>query len=347
MPENKKRAIIIATGLGLAGYGIYKLMAKKVPPTPPPGLANLYGQITDASTKKPILGAVAVADGNSSYTAEDGVYTIARVTPGDYQVGFESDGYETVEYSVTIAEGNNELNVELTPIQPLVTFILIAKNAPAGAYDWTATPVDGETKGDYIQNPLTLTSSATSAIRIIVESELGQILLNTVATGTFKDNVVYTFDCSTLKFGEYVEMPKVPSFVSLSIPGSVPSGGSFNMASTWYFPGAFMEYNTIIYVGTLDWRNTMQEGVIINPVAGNHVLSTVEKAAVYSAGDVPQRTVLLPIGKYPLIARLRGSTIVGGISPGQHFKFGETAPTEISAPQYTWDFGTIGYLNVV
>ncbi|GAI59650.1 unnamed protein product, partial [marine sediment metagenome] len=51
MPEEKRISpalVIIPIGLGLAAVVGLAAMAWAAPPTPPPGLANLYGKVTDA-----------------------------------------------------------------------------------------------------------------------------------------------------------------------------------------------------------------------------------------------------------------------------------------------------------
>ncbi|GAI52222.1 unnamed protein product, partial [marine sediment metagenome] len=59
--EERRRvspAVIIGIGVGAAlatGVALYFLTrAEAAPPTPSPGLANLYGKVTDAVTGRPI-----------------------------------------------------------------------------------------------------------------------------------------------------------------------------------------------------------------------------------------------------------------------------------------------------
>ena len=104
MPEEEKRislaAIIIPIGLGLgltAALGVVAL-AKVAPPTPPPGLANLYGKVTDAVTGGPISGVLVSLNGLEVYTGTGGNYIFEDLEPGEYGLQFSKDGYETAIY---------------------------------------------------------------------------------------------------------------------------------------------------------------------------------------------------------------------------------------------------------
>lgn len=84
---------------------------------PIPGLADLYGVITDASTGSAISGAVFTIDAEPQRTATsnvNGVYLLEDLAPGNYIVWVVKAGYEPVTGGITIAEGNNELNVEMS-----------------------------------------------------------------------------------------------------------------------------------------------------------------------------------------------------------------------------------------
>lgn len=64
-------------------------------PVPPP-VANLYGVVTDADTGAPIGGVKVIIDGLVAYTAANGAYAFEGLTPGNYTITFEKEGYETV-----------------------------------------------------------------------------------------------------------------------------------------------------------------------------------------------------------------------------------------------------------
>jgi hypothetical protein len=84
MPEVKKgerrispALVIIPIGLGLAAAaGIAALaFAAPGPPEPPPGLANLYGKVTDAITGYPLPGVLVTLNGLEVYTNAAGNYS--------------------------------------------------------------------------------------------------------------------------------------------------------------------------------------------------------------------------------------------------------------------------------
>lgn len=115
--------IIIPVGLGLglaAALGIATL-ARAAPPTPPPGRANLYGMVTDADTGEPIPGVLVSINGMEAYTDATGNYAFADLDLGTYSLFFQKGGYEEIEMAdITLQEGNNVLDVPLSPIPPPV-----------------------------------------------------------------------------------------------------------------------------------------------------------------------------------------------------------------------------------
>lgn len=105
MPEVKERKIspaiaIIPFGLGLAALvGIAALaFAAPGPPEPPPGLANLYGKVTDAVTGNPLPGVLASLNGLEVYTDAGGNYIFEDLDPGEYLLQFSKENYETATY---------------------------------------------------------------------------------------------------------------------------------------------------------------------------------------------------------------------------------------------------------
>lgn len=88
----KSRGIII--GLVIAGALIYAL-TKPVRAAPLPGLANLYGRITDSETGNPIAGALVTLNGMSVYTDSGGNYAFIDLELGSYSGSASKAGYET------------------------------------------------------------------------------------------------------------------------------------------------------------------------------------------------------------------------------------------------------------
>ena len=64
-------------------------------PIPPP-VANLYGVVTDAQTGYPLSGVKVTIDGLTTYTDASGNYGFTELSPGNYTITFEIDGYETL-----------------------------------------------------------------------------------------------------------------------------------------------------------------------------------------------------------------------------------------------------------
>ena len=124
--------VVIAGGLGLALAGalvVYAIAraAPGVPPEPPPGLANLYGIITDAETGEPIAGAdITVYQDYDTDTSEyhattdgQGYYQILDmlVEVDVTQMVVYANGYKPhTDEDLPIAEGNNELNIEMVSL---------------------------------------------------------------------------------------------------------------------------------------------------------------------------------------------------------------------------------------
>jgi len=119
--KGKKVAIIAGVGAGLGGLALVLLSMRKAgaapPPEPPPeGMAKLYGRVTDSQTGNGVAGVKVTTTGAITLTDSAGNYATMDIPPGDWGVRFEKDGYETKELTVSIQEGNNELNMQLVPI---------------------------------------------------------------------------------------------------------------------------------------------------------------------------------------------------------------------------------------
>ena len=123
--------VVIAGGLGLALAGGLVLFAigraAPGPPGPSPGLANLYGFITDDETGEPIAGAdITVYQDYDTDTAEyhattdgQGYYQILDmlVEVDVTQMVVYAEGYKPhTDEDIPIVEGNNELNIEMVSL---------------------------------------------------------------------------------------------------------------------------------------------------------------------------------------------------------------------------------------
>jgi len=72
--------------------------AKAAPSPPPPGLATLYGIVTDAETGQPISGVLVSLNGWTAYTRSGGYYAFTEIQPGAYTITFSKEGYQTAVY---------------------------------------------------------------------------------------------------------------------------------------------------------------------------------------------------------------------------------------------------------
>ena len=89
-------------------------------PPPPPELANLYGIVTFRETGAPLEGVKVSVDGITTYTNASGEYSISNQSPGSYTMTLEKEGYETLSDTVTIVEGNNKIDAEMTLVPALM-----------------------------------------------------------------------------------------------------------------------------------------------------------------------------------------------------------------------------------
>jgi len=129
--EDKKVPILLVVAAGLTGvagllaiFGLIALASRKEPPEPPPGLANLYGRITDAETGAPIAGVSGTV--YQDYDAKTDKYDFTTDSSGYYliknmlydvnltQMVVYANGYETyTNEDIPIVEGNNELTFSM------------------------------------------------------------------------------------------------------------------------------------------------------------------------------------------------------------------------------------------
>ena len=99
--ERRISPAVIAAGAGAAiGIGalLYFLTRAEAAPPPPPGLANLYGKVTDAITGRPIPQVRVMLNGLETYTNAGGNYAFADLEPGEYVLQFSKEGYEPLVY---------------------------------------------------------------------------------------------------------------------------------------------------------------------------------------------------------------------------------------------------------
>ncbi len=91
--------LLIGGAAAAAAVALYlATRAKAAPEPPPPGLANLYGVVTDAQTGNPISGVLVALDGMQTNTDSGGNYTFTNLDPGGYVLQFSKGGYETAVY---------------------------------------------------------------------------------------------------------------------------------------------------------------------------------------------------------------------------------------------------------
>lgn len=84
------------------------------PTAVPPGVANLYGNVTSAKTGNPIGDVLVTLNGIQTTTSVNGNYSFADLETGEYTIQFSKEVYyETLLQAIVLYEGNNELNVQL------------------------------------------------------------------------------------------------------------------------------------------------------------------------------------------------------------------------------------------
>lgn len=95
----------------------------------PPAVANLRGTVTDANTGSPLAGVTVALDSYSVMTGADGSYGYA-VPAGTYTIHFSKSGYQSLERQIVLIEGDNFLDVALSPsvidqILPLLLVVMM------------------------------------------------------------------------------------------------------------------------------------------------------------------------------------------------------------------------------
>ena len=99
--ESKGKGIgisIIALASALALW-LWSRGAEAAPPEPPPpGLANLYGKVTDTLTGKAISNVLITLNGLQASTDSNGNYTLVNLEPGGYVLMFTKEGYKPAIY---------------------------------------------------------------------------------------------------------------------------------------------------------------------------------------------------------------------------------------------------------
>lgn len=95
--DTKSKIAIAGGAVGTAVIGILLLArgAKAKPPPPSPGMANLYGKVTDSVSGKGIPGVSVSVNGYSTMTDATGYYEILEIVPGSYAAQFSKAGYNT------------------------------------------------------------------------------------------------------------------------------------------------------------------------------------------------------------------------------------------------------------
>lgn len=81
--------------------------------TPIVVLARLFGTITDAGTGEPMIDVRVTLNGMEDLTDHYGDYIFYNLAPRDYTISVEKLNYQPYSAIVSIAEGDNELNVAL------------------------------------------------------------------------------------------------------------------------------------------------------------------------------------------------------------------------------------------
>ena len=93
--------------------------SKKTPPTTGrvDTVGNVIGQVTDASTGRPIAEAIVVISNQQrTQTSKTGEFTFGNLLPGSYQITISKSGYSVIQSSISIQSGKtSRANLTLRP----------------------------------------------------------------------------------------------------------------------------------------------------------------------------------------------------------------------------------------
>jgi 5-hydroxyisourate hydrolase-like protein (transthyretin family) len=127
-----------ATGNAAIGDGIHLEFNAALVKASDPALVTLQGQVKDALTRQPLMGAsVSVNSGRTVQTDAEGSFYIGAIEPGAINLEFRAAGYTTVSYTIR-AEGGDAINltgIALAPATPVTDNQppVIASTAPVSA----------------------------------------------------------------------------------------------------------------------------------------------------------------------------------------------------------------------
>lgn len=223
---NKKLSpwLIIAGVAGAIALMVSRAKAKppeEIPPTEP-GLANLYGIVTDSATGKPLQGVRVSLGALTTLTDSSGYYQFTDLEIEQYGISFQKEGYETQEGPIFLQEGNNELNPSIQPSEgpppeePTPSPISVSgfHYVYQGAYTWvlSGTMIHGDST-THIGFSFTNTSDA-SVPGVSVKMKL--VNQHSIQTGAIPDIVL---------------APALDQYkAGISQPFTMPSG----VRSVWY-----------------------------------------------------------------------------------------------------------------
>ncbi|MBU0778240.1 carboxypeptidase-like regulatory domain-containing protein [Patescibacteria group bacterium] len=203
----RKTAVALGVAGGVGALIYFATRAKAAPPPPPPpppGYAQLYGRVTDAG--EPISMALVTLDGMTSPTTIEGDYLFVNLEPGEYNITFSKDDYETRTATITLTEGNNEFNIALTP-STFTGFILALQNLPPEAVLWNANFAENTFNydpiadsgwiavGDYWDYPSDPRGCTT--LRVWALDADNNILFDIYNLGPVNNGKNYIFNCAT------------------------------------------------------------------------------------------------------------------------------------------------------
>lgn len=123
--------------------GINEWNVTMVPEAPP---GNLVGRVTDAATGQGIPSSEVVVGINRTYTDSNGNYSFTDLETGSYAISASKPFYEDFGFvGLIIMEGNNEFNIELTPVpvEVLVSLTGLVTDAQGRPIEGAKVSLDG------------------------------------------------------------------------------------------------------------------------------------------------------------------------------------------------------------